>query len=541
MRITMEEFESRNTLIWDVHITSDYTIITGDSLGNTQFWDGKLGTLIESYNAHKADVLSLCINEEEDTVFSAGVDSKIVSFKLTKKGQNKKWIKTNSNRVHTHDVRALAMNEPKDMLVSGGVDTKLAVYSLSKFTESNPKLVPPFPHKSFISVASDANIVMDQCQRSLRFWKLGETDVESTVIQKLPTQLLQIKAKGDNHIMCSALASCSSWVAFSDIDHVSLFKVNLLSEDATKFQVSRVLPMPPDLLPAQKMVFTPDGLKLICATNQHSIQVLEISEEVTLASTIHLPAANENDLPAMCLLAVSHDGQWLSCVDSRNAVNVIDINNNKIHSTLPTFSSYVTAMAFQPETQFLAIVCSDKQIFMYNTNTSKLTDWSKQAAAQGLPKEWVQRHQKIVGITFDPSCSDLMILQDHEIFTVIDMREPLPEPDVAIFEKIVKPEENRKRPFKADLEDKHWKAKTAKLDTVEEKGKKKGKEQKEKERPKEKSESKELKSFKICKKYKPLLFLNFCRDGALVVVERPLLSMLETLPPTLQRKRYGKT
>jgi hypothetical protein len=26
---------------------SDFTIITGDSLGNTQFWDGKQGTLIE--------------------------------------------------------------------------------------------------------------------------------------------------------------------------------------------------------------------------------------------------------------------------------------------------------------------------------------------------------------------------------------------------------------------------------------------------------------------------------------------------------------
>jgi (2Fe-2S) ferredoxin len=33
----------------------------------------------------------------------------------------------------------------------------------------------------------------------------------------------------------------------------------------------------------------------------------------------------------MCLLAVSEDGHWLSCVDSKNAVNVLDINDNKVN------------------------------------------------------------------------------------------------------------------------------------------------------------------------------------------------------------------
>ena len=37
----------------------------------------------------------------------------------------------------------------------------------------------------------------------------------------------------------------------------------------------------------------------------------------------------------------------------------------------------------------------------------------------------------------------------------------------------------------------------------------------------------------------PLLFAGFNEDNSLVVVERPWVSIMEALPPTLQRKKYG--
>lgn len=59
---------------------------------------------------------------------------------------------------------------------------------------------------------------------------------------------------------------------------------------------------------------------------------------------------------------------------------------------------------------------------MYNTKDSKLTDWSKQVSSNGLPKEWTRRYNKIVNIAFSPLDTDLMLLQDHEIFTVINLK-----------------------------------------------------------------------------------------------------------------------
>jgi len=55
-----------------VAITDDFVIICGDSTGTTSFWDGKLGTILDQVNAHKADVLCLCMSEDQKTVYTAG-------------------------------------------------------------------------------------------------------------------------------------------------------------------------------------------------------------------------------------------------------------------------------------------------------------------------------------------------------------------------------------------------------------------------------------------------------------------------------------
>ena len=37
------------------------TVVSGDSLGHVQFWDGSLGTLLHSFTAHIADVMALAL------------------------------------------------------------------------------------------------------------------------------------------------------------------------------------------------------------------------------------------------------------------------------------------------------------------------------------------------------------------------------------------------------------------------------------------------------------------------------------------------
>ncbi|XP_048576519.1 U3 small nucleolar RNA-associated protein 4 homolog isoform X2 [Nematostella vectensis] len=497
LRLTMEEFTSRCTLIWGVYITSNFTIITGDSLGNTQFWDGNQGTLLQSYNTHKADVLSICVNEAQDTVFSSGVDSKVVQFKLTAtKGENKEWTKASVSRPHSHDIRALVMLDSRDLLISGGVDTKLGVCSMSKFHEERPMLIASLPHAQIVKLASHANIIMCQEQSILKLWRLGESVEDITKLAKSPLQLVHIAAKSDTHILCSAISPCATWVAFSDVHHVSLFRLTF-SED-NKAKVKRVLPLPGNLSPAHQLQFTRDSSRLVCA-NCESIQVLELGDEISTCDVFSSPLQGYYSVR---LLAVSPDHQWAASVNSQNTINLFDLEEKKYVTTLPRYNSAVTAMAFQPKTNHLAMVCANRQIYVYDTENMRLSEWSKTAMREGLPTDWMYHHRKITSITFSPKNHELMCLGTHRDFTLVDLGKPCPAKNTVLFRKSSL-SGVRKR-AQDDPSDEH-------SDT-----------------------------FRICEKYGPLLLSGFNGDNSLVVVERPWMDTVQNLPPALYRKRYGR-
>ena len=57
--------EINDTIVWSLKVLSDHTLISGDSLGHVQFWDGYTGSLISSFSQHTADVVALEFNEKE--------------------------------------------------------------------------------------------------------------------------------------------------------------------------------------------------------------------------------------------------------------------------------------------------------------------------------------------------------------------------------------------------------------------------------------------------------------------------------------------
>ncbi|XP_078365837.1 U3 small nucleolar RNA-associated protein 4 homolog isoform X1 [Oculina patagonica] len=504
LRITMDEFHSRSTLIWAIHITSNFVIITGDSLGNTQFWDGQQGTLIQSFKAHMADVLAVCVNKDESMVFSGGVDSKVVQFRqITNKDGVSNWVKAASQRMFSQDVRSLVTHQ--NLLLAGGLDPSLLLYSTKEFGRSSDGKIPPFPHSPLIFLASVANILMYQMSSALQFWRLQETAEDNTTTHKTPLLLLEIKKKGDHHILSSAISVCAGWAAFSDVFHVSLFKLNLNKEGKSQVMVTRVLPLPVHLLPARRLVFSADSSKLISATSQGSIQILELSDVPHLSNTLHIPQPNKG-LSAIHLLAVSSDFHWLACVDNNNTLNIFSLKKMKLKSTLPQLESRLTAIAFQPKTNSLAVTCCNNQVYLFRPSSGKLTDWSRQASEHGLPKQWTEGRSKVINIQFNPSCHELMMLQDHSMFTILDLREPLPDTDVQLYESRLVQQRKRK------------------CTTINE-----GLVQ----------ADQGQRAFRVCRKYGPLLYAGFTKDSSLVVVERPWRSMVDKLPPPLYRKKYG--
>lgn len=51
--------------------------MSGDSSGSVQFWDGRLGTLLQANSYHKGDVNALAAAPSHNRVFSAGSDGQV--------------------------------------------------------------------------------------------------------------------------------------------------------------------------------------------------------------------------------------------------------------------------------------------------------------------------------------------------------------------------------------------------------------------------------------------------------------------------------
>ena len=58
----------------------DGTLVSGDSSGSTQFWDGEVGTLLQAQKRNQGDVLALASPPQQDVVFAAGIDGQITMY-----------------------------------------------------------------------------------------------------------------------------------------------------------------------------------------------------------------------------------------------------------------------------------------------------------------------------------------------------------------------------------------------------------------------------------------------------------------------------
>jgi WD40 repeat protein len=66
------------TKVWTLEALLDGTVVSGDSLGHVQIWDGRSGTLTQTFdhNEDGADVFCLAVSEDEDKIFVSGVDAR---------------------------------------------------------------------------------------------------------------------------------------------------------------------------------------------------------------------------------------------------------------------------------------------------------------------------------------------------------------------------------------------------------------------------------------------------------------------------------
>ncbi|XP_061533384.1 U3 small nucleolar RNA-associated protein 4 homolog isoform X1 [Phycodurus eques] len=494
--------KSKEVVVWSVVFLSNHTIVSGDSVGKVQMWDGVTGTLISTHFVTKWDVLALSVSEDESSLIAGTSEGTVVQFQFlpcTVNEQDKDWVRTRTFKNHSHDVRALVHTDIS--VVSGGMDTQLVVRPLLDKVEKNTqesalrKIV--FPHRSLVCCAKKSGLLLFQFPDHLELWRLGESEGhgkpgDSLPLKRKPEKLIHLKRKGDDHVWCSALSPCGEWLAYSTVSSIRLYRLQIHDNIISITKVSKV---PKILHSAQQLCFSSDSSKLFASCSHSSVIVVSLSQSE--CKYVHTLKPEPGSRHPVHLLHASDDGNWLVAANTGGEVHVYNLQTLKLHCTVPVYSSCPTALALHPTTRNLITVHADQQIFEFSLLQKEYTEWSRKLQKEGLHPLWLQRDTPITHITFNPKNSAHILLHDMFMFCIIDKSLPLPEAKSQFSNQMTL----RSLPESDRIRHSH--------------------------------------SFKICKTFQPLLSLSLLEDQSLVVVERPLLDIQSQLPAPVRQKKFA--
>ena len=529
LRITLDDYKPRTTLVWDLKFLSDTTIVSADSLGKIQLWNGKHGTLRQSFQLHLADVLTLAVSEEEDTIYASGVDHKLVRLQKLKDKKGA-WVKTAEVRQHSHDVRSIALSKA-GIIASGGLDTQLILCPMESFEVDSCVRYLPFSNSSKnFAVASEANVLMFQTSMSLKFWQLssenkvhsttphlpngetsGETDVggkgQSTPSQSdseavsrskkianeptvsditngVPINFLEIKTKAPLHILSSAISPDGSLVALSNIDQMWLFKI--VQSASPKIKCLRR-----ENLPSYKMVFSPDGCMLVLATINEGVKVAKMNFEDGCGFDIHeLGSQKDSTKYPVTDFQMSPCGAHLATRNTRNRICVYNFQTRQLLSRLPRLEGQPLLFSFHlTRPQLVLFSGQDREAFLYDIENEQLSS----VGTVSLDRRYDGR-TKLANPNGLTPVSDVFAVYDNDCIILLRCNKN----QASSSERPQVRKKKRHRSYDSD----------ALL-------------------------------YQLILSYHLVLFVSPLSGGRLVVVERPWSEVVKKFPPALMRDRYG--
>uniref|UniRef100_A0A8C7ZF61 UTP4 small subunit processome component n=1 Tax=Oryzias sinensis TaxID=183150 RepID=A0A8C7ZF61_9TELE len=494
---------TRNTevVVWSVAFLSNDTVISGDSAGKVQIWDAVTGTLIRNHLITKWDVLGLAVSQDESSVIAGTSEGTVVQFQAlasTMGQENNQWVRTRTFKNHTHDVRALVHTDTA--VVSGGMDTQLVVRPLLDKVEKNTqesalrKIL--FPHKSLVCCARKAGLLLFQFPDHLELWRLGESsakgELDRRLLQSFPCLHGFLQNRGEDHICCSAVSPCGSWVAFSTVSSVRLYKLQLSNGNISIKKVSK---LPKELHSVHQLCFSSDSSRLFASSAQASVVVASLDQ--LQCKHLHTLKPKSGSSQPIHLLSASENGNWLAAANTDGQIHVFNLHKLKLHCTLPVYSSCPTAIAIHPTTGHLLSAHADQQIFEFSLKLKEYTAWSRSLQREGLHPLWLQRDTPITHIAFNRNKPAHVFLHDAFMFCIIDQSLPLPQARKKLYNQMdLKTISPQKR-----MQESH--------------------------------------AFKICKMFQHLLSIHLLDDSSLVVVERPLADIVSQLPPPVRQKKFA--
>ncbi|XP_062817577.1 U3 small nucleolar RNA-associated protein 4 homolog [Anolis carolinensis] len=496
--------QGQSCVVWGLAFLSDGTVVSADSAGKVQFWDSEMGTLLSKHPVSKAAALCVAVSEAGDSLVVGTSEGTVLQFQLlpVRLGHTElQWVRTRQFHHHTHDVRTVAHSATA--FFSGGLDGQLVIRPLMEKVEFKSYEAAlrkiTFPHRCLVSFARKPRLLLFQYPQHLELWRLGATDATGKAgdvlpVSRPPEHLLQLKAKGPEHIGSSCLSPCGGWIAYSSASRFCLHRVRIENGQVV---LQRVPNVPKLLCSAHCLLFSADSTRLFVGSDRGCVHVLKLLKSKNSCKHLHTLRPNTETAEAVYLLATSADGKWLAAASGDREINAYSLEEAKLHCTVPAYDCPASALAIHPLTNNLVIAHSDQQLFEFSLASREYTPWSRKVQQSGLHRDWLERDTPITHLAFSPRQDGLLLLHDTYMFCIIDKALPLPSEASVLGNQL----SLSQLPRAAQRSASH--------------------------------------AFKVCKKYQPLLFVDFLGDDSLVVVERSITDLKAQLPPPVYQKKFG--
>lgn len=485
-RITVDGLSSSGEppCIWSILVLSDGTIVSGDSLGQVSFWDGKFGTMLAKFNPNGADVLALASSPKGDVVFSSGVDPRIYVFKRISGGDGRtEWAYLSSKQEHALDVRALCCcsNPQEDAydhrIFSAGNDSMIVSHSVDRFLKEHPRRVDVVPQRPCISVSGseDLDIMATATANSLDIWKLQNS--KDTVLSnkndgdlcspgKPPLHVAHMSVTSGAHITSVAVSSDARLVAFSDNNGIKCINIrDMSSHMATDGEMdASVVPIlddtsDPSTLLGIKSVALPAGMSTVHSVvhvefvpNSHALivcmadgtikiidSVLDADSSVNTIRDIHdmrfktwfkkdtQKSSARRECPMMDVCRVSKEGEYVA-VALRNRVFIISLKTRHIITQIPSFNmkpgSVIAGIEFLEKDTLIAIVTSKSETALFDVSTGDACALPGQDPTQQELHN-LELETTVVGIAASPASSKSVIVYSANALCHVDFDRPL--------------------------------------------------------------------------------------------------------------------
>ena len=367
-RVTLDDYNKHSTFVWQIKFLRDNTLITGSSMGKIQFWNGKFGTLKQEYTLHEklSDILTIFVNDKEDTVYASGVDSKVVALKKIEIEGHPKWIHSGSVRVHTHGVKSIVGSED-NFVLTGGVDTKILMHNWKKFEDKSlVKIILPFTSHSHnsVKVARERRVVLFQMPYKLQLWSLikhPQTNPEKVEC------ILELQTKSNDGIIASAISNSAEYICWSNRKITKFYHLKWDGSESIS-EIEHLKHAPSQPFQITEFLRTSD--QLICVTNFRTIYMYTLTPYKTFYQK-HTDTESpiQSIVPSKC-------GQFFACVFSNSMINIYKASSLEIVSRLPSHHSKVTSIDFAPRDTNIVITYNNSEILVFNFINQRHTEWT---------------------------------------------------------------------------------------------------------------------------------------------------------------------